>query len=216
MGLVDNCIGGEGNALNASVSRLQRCCPSFGIIFQYLFGSVRFLFLKRAVADAVLHAVFLVAHKSQLRFRVSDWPTRRGFGLSQHDVYERGYMNADEAPRISNCCQTGNVRCEIESLLFTINEDVSRNSESLAEIIGFLNQRSAGAQRTEKEAYSIEEFAGLIGRSKFTVAEKCREGRLNAMKTHTGRGGKPEWRISHDELVRYRVEGWLPKQRHHY
>lgn len=65
-------------------------------------------------------------------------------------------------------------------------------------------------QVPQKELYSVEEFAELVGLTPYTVREHCRLRRLNATKTESGRGGVKEWRIPHAELVRYRNLGLLP------
>ena len=69
-------------------------------------------------------------------------------------------------------------------------------------------------QAPSKEFYAVEEFAKLVDLSPYTVREHCRLGRLNATKSAGGRGGIPEWRIPHAELVRYRNHGLLPLRKH--
>ena len=65
-----------------------------------------------------------------------------------------------------------------------------------------------------KEFYTVEEFGKLVELSSYTVREHCRLGRLQAVKAAGGRGGIPEWRIPHAELVRYRSHGLLPLRKH--
>lgn len=60
-----------------------------------------------------------------------------------------------------------------------------------------------------KEAYTVAEFAALVNRTEYTVREWARLGRLNGEKTIGGRGGRAEWRFSHQELVRYQREGLM-------
>src|SRR5438045_631782 len=65
-------------------------------------------------------------------------------------------------------------------------------------------------QHTVKECYTVEEIAEILGKSRFTVREWCRHGRLRAVKGQAGRGAEKEWRISHEELLRYQNEGLIP------
>lgn len=61
-----------------------------------------------------------------------------------------------------------------------------------------------------KEWYSTNEVAHILTRRPYTVREWCRLGRVNATRTHSGRGEVEEWRISHQELQRIQNEGLLP------
>jgi hypothetical protein len=61
-----------------------------------------------------------------------------------------------------------------------------------------------------KEWYTTNEVAHILTRRPYTVREWCRLGRVNATRTHAGRGEVEEWRISHLELQRIQNEGLLP------
>ena len=63
----------------------------------------------------------------------------------------------------------------------------------------------------EKELYNTHEVAKLFGKGTYTVREWCRLARVHAEKAETGRGDQQEWRVSHDEVLRIRNEGLLPK-----
>lgn len=66
------------------------------------------------------------------------------------------------------------------------------------------------ATRIEKESYTTQEVAALLGKRPYTVREWCRLKRVRAHKAEYGRGGEDEWRIAHEELVRIQNEGLLP------
>ena len=64
-----------------------------------------------------------------------------------------------------------------------------------------------------QEWYTIEEFAGLVGKAKFTVREWCRNGQIHGEKQGSGRGASKAWVISHAELQRFQKEGQLPRKK---
>ena len=68
-------------------------------------------------------------------------------------------------------------------------------------------------EKTIQPYYSIEEFAKRVNRSKFCCREWARLGRINADKKMSGRGTSSEWRVSHEEYLRYMCEGLLPDPR---
>ncbi|MGD0141448.1 MAG: hypothetical protein ABSD28_21535, partial [Tepidisphaeraceae bacterium] len=61
-----------------------------------------------------------------------------------------------------------------------------------------------------KSSYTTAEFGRLIRVSNWYARELCRKGRVHATKANSGRGRSCEWRISHQELLRYQKEGLLP------
>lgn len=66
------------------------------------------------------------------------------------------------------------------------------------------------AKVTVKDSYTTTELAHILNRRPYTVREWCRLGRVNATRTHAGRGEVEEWRVSHQELQRIQNEGLLP------
>ena len=62
-----------------------------------------------------------------------------------------------------------------------------------------------------REWYSIEELAVILGKAEFTCREWARHGRIRAEKKLSGRGAHAQWVVSHEELLRYRREGLLPR-----
>ena len=64
-------------------------------------------------------------------------------------------------------------------------------------------------QRQQREWYTTDQFAQLVGKAEFTVREWCRRGRLKAEKRMSGRGAHASWTICHEELQRYQREGLL-------
>ena len=61
--------------------------------------------------------------------------------------------------------------------------------------------------------YTVEEFARMVGRSRFTCREWCRLGRIAARKKFSGRGAHASWAISHEEYERHQREGLRPRAR---
>ena len=86
---------------------------------------------------------------------------------------------------------------------------IERALKSLDQKLADLQQRLVAGE-TRREWYSIREAAQVLGKAEFTVREWCRHERVNAHKRESGRGGKREWMISHDELDRIRNKGLLP------
>lgn len=87
---------------------------------------------------------------------------------------------------------------------------VSKMNDSIESIVARLAELQA--QRKVKDYYSPNEFAEIVGLSPDTVREHLRNRRILGEHRHgTGRGNKPEWRISHAELERYRSDGLRPR-----
>ena len=65
------------------------------------------------------------------------------------------------------------------------------------------------AAQSEQKWFTVSEAAGLLEKSPYTIREYIKQGRLNAVKhcrdgLPDGAGGKGEWRISRDEIERFR------------
>ncbi len=83
--------------------------------------------------------------------------------------------------------------------------------DDLRAILTEIQAHLDGSRNSDKEAFTPSEFGGLTGLSAYTVQDHCRTGRLRATKALSGRGATRGWRISRDELSRYRREGLLPR-----
>src|SRR4051794_2325560 len=95
-------------------------------------------------------------------------------------------------------------------------EMLVRHDERLVEMQKKLDQMSQTLGQLVKagtiiEFYSPKEFADIAHLTPGYVREMCHDERLNYKKTFSGRGGKAEIRISHEELLRYQSEGLLRK-----
>ena len=64
--------------------------------------------------------------------------------------------------------------------------------------------------KQEKDWYSIEELAGLVGKASYTCREWARHQRIKAKKRACGRGRAKEWMVSAEEVKRIQEEGLLP------
>ena len=62
----------------------------------------------------------------------------------------------------------------------------------------------------QREWYSPEELAAMVGRAAYTVRKWCREGRLRARKRACGRGRHLAWEIHAGELWHYCEHGLRP------
>jgi hypothetical protein len=69
--------------------------------------------------------------------------------------------------------------------------------------------RTLIAEKTPKEFYSVKEAANLLERAPFTVRQWCNNNRIYANKRLLRRGGKLEWVISAEEIVRIQSDGLL-------
>ncbi len=87
---------------------------------------------------------------------------------------------------------------------------ISALEAAVRQLVNVLAKRPRSAAR--QNYYTTQQFAvATHGRLKpDTVQQYCREGRLIATKTISGRGGEREWRLSHAELQRYEAEGLVP------
>jgi hypothetical protein len=105
--------------------------------------------------------------------------------------------------------RTGEAFSPVEDLLLKFEEQATclrTMQETLARIAKRLDQED----RTGRSEFTVDEFASMVGKAKFTVREWCRLGRIKAKKRPEKRGRHATWSISSDELMRYRNEGLLP------
>jgi excisionase family DNA binding protein len=60
------------------------------------------------------------------------------------------------------------------------------------------------------DSFSTEEVAALFGVTPDTVRTWCRTGEMRGEKCGARCGGEHEWRVTRDELLRYKSKGKLP------
>lgn len=70
--------------------------------------------------------------------------------------------------------------------------------------------------KQEKDWYSIEDLAALLGKAPYTCREWARHRRIKAKKRACGRGRAKEWMVSAEELKRIQEEGLLPLPKHQF
>lgn len=87
--------------------------------------------------------------------------------------------------------------------------EIATRQKRLEQLVSELHA-SVAVPALTKAYYTTAEAAELLHRKQFTVRQWARLGRINAEKTHSGRGVDPEWRISKEEIIRIQNEGLLP------
>jgi hypothetical protein len=75
---------------------------------------------------------------------------------------------------------------------------IDERLERIESLLVMLVQRE-----TEKEWYSTDEFARLVGKAEFTCREWCRHGRIKAEKRISVRGSYPSWGVKSCTCARY-------------
>ena len=100
-----------------------------------------------------------------------------------------------------------------EQIIVELLQNLSTRFELMESKLEDLAGRLDGQGTADKDFYTVSEAADAMARAPYTVREWCRLGRLNATKALSGRGIDGEWRISHEEVQRWRREGLLPVER---
>lgn len=98
----------------------------------------------------------------------------------------------------------------ITSQFEAVLEQLVMLNQRLDEITESLVQEGEGTEQAVREYYSVPEFAGMVGKSEYTVREWCRLYRIHAEKCDSGHGDSKLWKIPATELARYRDHGLLP------
>lgn len=98
--------------------------------------------------------------------------------------------------------------------LETCMTQVASRMERMESVLIELHELVTNRQ-TIKESYTTHEVAKILNKKPYTVREWCRLQRIKAEKTFCGRGSEIEWRISHEELMRYQNEGLRPVPKHY-
>ena len=87
-----------------------------------------------------------------------------------------------------------------------IDERLRRIELALRELMSATAERVALG---DCSVLTVSEFAKLTDREPATIREYCRKGRLRCTSTNNGPGGHPCYRLTRDELDRYKREGLL-------
>ena len=99
---------------------------------------------------------------------------------------------------------------QLYSILASLRSEVEQLNAGQANLLLYMQELLSRAVVREdgRSAYSTAEFATMVKRKPVTVRRWCREHRISATQAG-GRGPSGEYRISHEELVRYRNQGLL-------
>ncbi len=111
------------------------------------------------------------------------------------------YLLTDTNKQTKNACS----HCKLLSQLLS---DFGSQLTELELRLGSLGENSP--RSSEREFYTVTEFAELVGKSIYTVRQWCRLYRIHAEKCDSGHGDSKSWKIPATELARYRNHGLLP------
>jgi hypothetical protein len=103
--------------------------------------------------------------------------------------------------------QSGPKNGFLMNLLAKMDQRMSKLETSMGQGFGQIEELLR-RKETIKESYTTKELAEILGKKEYTVREWCRLGRVAANKLSGGRGNEGEWRIPHEELIRYRTGGF--------
>lgn len=89
-----------------------------------------------------------------------------------------------------------------------MDESLSKRLTNIEQMLAALGASAEASQ----EFYSTSDVARILRKAEWTVREWCRLGRVEAAKRICGRGTAKEWMISHNELLRLKSHGLLPRR----
>lgn len=98
---------------------------------------------------------------------------------------------------------------DVIGLLAALQGSIQELLVELGRVRAELQSRPAAPTRPQ-EWYSTAGASKLLQKSEYTVRQWCNEGRINAVKREERRGGSSLWKISTEEVARYKDEGLLP------
>ena len=102
---------------------------------------------------------------------------------------------------VSSSARSNSFDAPLDPQVLSLFDAMSQKLDDLAVALEQLQ-----SQEPKREFYSVEEAAGLLDLATWTVRTYCRTGRIEAGKLDIGN----EWRISHEEIIRYKEHGPAP------
>ena len=119
------------------------------------------------------------------------------FGESlRNDIQKETTMNLDQIP-------------EFMTQMTSLQESIQSLQEEIRLVRDDLEKRPV-TPPSPQEWFSTSDASKLLQKSEYTVRQWCNEGRINAVKREERRGGSALWKISVEDVTRYKDEGLLP------
>ena len=116
-----------------------------------------------------------------------------------------------QQPEITQVMNTGHPRARnCNGLRESPMEATERLDRLEAKLDSLVDLLTKSRHSQDRRWFSAAEFASETGMTRQVVSRYCKQGRLKGVRSEARRGPRKEWRLSVDEVRRYKEQGLLP------